>query len=149
MKPVSFCMTMVVGIFLGLVLLGIFSASSRQATFDYRFAQYVDCYADEMLLTPRWHIGLKYLVPDSTRGVYAETEADPAYLSATIWVDTAAMTADGLSDEEVRQTAVHELSHVWLWESAAIGQKYEDGLRVEERTVSGVSRWPLWLGLCQ
>ena len=109
----------------------------------------VTCFADAMTLPVVWRLNYEYVTPDTTRDAYAWTVADSMYRTATLAFDTTYMFA-ALTTEQLRETVIHELSHVWLWELAEIGQRQEErhGLMVEEQTISFIERWPLWADVC-
>ena len=117
-------------------------------TFDM-LEEAVTCFADAMTLPVVWRLNIEYVTPDTTRDAYAWTTADAMYRTATLAFDTTYMFA-ALTTEQIRQTVIHELSHVWLWELAEIGQRQEErhGLMVEEQTISFIERWPLWANVC-
>ena len=109
----------------------------------------VACFADAMALPVIWRLNIEYLTPDAAREEYAFTTADPIHRAETLTFYTTYMFTS-LTTAQLRETVIHELSHVWLWELAEIAQRVErrHGLMVEEHTISSMERWPLWANVC-
>ena len=79
----------------------------------------------------------------------AATDAEPDYLTVNIEYNLAYLK--DVSDHEVRETVIHELVHVSLWELLELipEEAEELSLRREEQLTTQVSRRPFWQELCQ
>lgn len=123
----------------------------HQEPISTRLDSYTRCYANEMLLSPLWQIDIVYLEPDSLRDYEAATEADPKYRFATVSYDTVWLAT--YPDSMIRGVVVHELSHIWSWELAAMAEDTPEeeaqGLVLDEQQATFVSRWPVWQRLCR
>ena len=114
-----------------------------------RMEHYTRCYADEMQMG-HWIIATDFAGIDSadTEGWVGESDANVLYYTATIKYDT--LNLADKPDWYLRQTAVHELWHVVLWELAELAEGYHEewAYQIEEQLNTRIERWPLWQRLC-
>jgi hypothetical protein len=94
------------------------------------------CYAGELEVTPPWQIDIKF----SVIGDYAETAADSDYHEAEIYYDMSLINE--LSDKEIRETVIHELWHLVLWELGLMAEEtnYDYALTVQEQQATHAAR---------
>ena len=120
-----------------------------------KMTYYTTCYAEEMqMLHPAnpegWILTVvNGEIPDSTgRAWHGEAEADVKYRTATITYDTLNLAKH--PDWYLRQTAVHELWHIILWELAELAEAYhfDWAYQEEEKLNTKIERWPFWLEMC-
>lgn len=109
---------------------------------------YMRCYADWMGLIPRWQINVLFQPPEDTTAV-ATTLAQSQYLMALIRINEKIFQP--YSDHARRQTLVHELWHIPLWELGRLAIQGDSivGSYLIEQVVSEISHQPIWQRICQ
>ena len=124
----------------------------KESAIRQTLLEYTACYADVMGITPRWEVDIEFdyeLPVDEDDQWAASTDAKPDYLTVTIAYNLAYLK--DASDQELRETVVHELVHVSLWELLELipDEAEELCLRREEQLCTEVSRRPFWQELCR
>ena len=128
------------------------SLDRERAAMQRTLLEYTECYANVMGITPRWEVDIEFdyeLPVDEDDQWAASTDARPDYLMVTIAYNLAYLK--DASDQELRETVVHELVHVSLWELLELipDEAEELCLRREEQLCTEVSRRPFWQELCR
>ena len=123
-----------------------------QSPIQQSLLEYTACYADVMGITPRWEVDVEFeyeLPVDKDDRWSAVIDAEPDYLTASIAYNLAYLK--DASDQEVRQTVIHELVHVSLWEMLELIPEEDEelSLRREEQLTTEVSKRPFWQELCR
>ncbi len=123
----------------------------KQSAIKQTLLEYTACYAAVMGITPRWEVEVEFeyeLPLDEDDRWAAATDAKPDYLTVTIEYNLAYLK--DASDQELRETVIHELVHVGLWELLELipEEAEELSLRREEQLTTEVSRRRFWQELC-
>ena len=124
----------------------------KQSAIKQTLLEYTACYAEVMGITPRWEVDVEFeydLAVDEDDRWAAATDAEPDYLTVTITYNLAYLK--DASDQELRETVIHELVHVGLWELLELIPEEAEELshRREEQLTTEVSRLPFWQDLCR
>ncbi len=124
----------------------------KQSAIKQTLLEYTACYAEVMGITPRWEVDVEFeyeLPVDENDRWAAATDAKPNYLTVTIDYNLAYLK--DASDQELRETVIHELVHVGLWELLELipEEAEELSLRREEQLTTEVSRRSFWQKLCR
>ena len=102
------------------------------------------CYASVMNV----HYTVAVEFEDLEGSIVATAEAHPAYLTSTITYDVERLMTE--TESFIRETVVHELTHIMTWELAELAEQASKGLawRLWEQYVTRVERWHMWQGVC-
>ncbi len=124
----------------------------KQSAIKQTLLEYTACYAEVMGITPRWEVDVEFeyeLPVDEDDRWAAATDAKPDYLTVTIGYNLAYLK--DASDQELRETVIHELVHVGLWELLELIPEEAEELspRREEQLTTEVSRRRFWQELCR
>jgi hypothetical protein len=124
----------------------------KQSAIKQTLLEYTACYAEVMGITPRWEVDVEFeydLAVDEDDRWAAATDAEPDYLTVTITYNLAYLK--DASDQELRETVIHELVLVGLWELLELIPEEAEELshRREEQLTTEVSRLPFWQDLCR
>ena len=146
-----------------IVLLIALQAPIQQSVVVEKMEYYTLCYAEQMqMLHPEnpygWILSVEFKnlegpqewleVPVEEEDWVGESDANVMYWTATITYDPTSLSTK--PDWYLRQTAVHELWHVIMWELAELAEKYNEAwaYQLEEQLNTRIERWPFWLDMC-